>query len=79
MSNEEIKPEHQEPLLQTIKANLVRNKRGKIHFYPNLQWTLNVVIAPDRSNSGLIKYFQPSYELDADKFGSPIDPKPNTP
>lgn len=70
-----MKKEHQETLLQTIKANLTRNEQGDVSFYPDSQGSWDIVVIPDRSNTGLVKYFQPTYAVGVDKYGTqlPID------
>lgn len=72
MSNEQ---KQQETLLQTIKANLIRNEEGIITFYLGSQGSWDVTTIPNRCNSGLIKYFEPSYEVGFDKYGSPLNDK----
>lgn len=74
-----MKKEHQETLLQTIKANLIRNEQGNISVYPDSQGSWDIVSMPDRSNSGLIKHFQSSYVAGVDKYGAPMPPKTEQP
>lgn len=73
MDNEEKKNE--ETLLQTIRARLEWNEKRSVDFIPDTNGKWNIVETPNRSNSGLITYFKPNYDIGLDKYGQL--PSPN--
>lgn len=74
MSNEELKPEHQETLLQTIKARLERNEDGKVVAIYDPLGPYDIC---ERTSGGLVTYFQPAYQPGIDQYGKITD-KPTT-
>jgi len=59
--------EEQKTLLETIKANLERNEKGDIEIVFDPCGTFDII--PNRTNKGLVTYFQPQYAIDVDPYG----------
>ena len=63
-----MQKEHQETLLQTIKARLERDEKGGINFIPDINGSWDLISL--QPNAPIVKYFTPTIQLGLDKFGN---------